>query len=136
MKINIGNDAQCIRNDEVQIQNTMKYHHSLRGNKVCQHYVSEDVRKDGFYIANRHISSCYNYCKNNRSFSTKIENVYTQWPRNSLLEIYTHMTQEKYTRMYILALFIISTNSEQPKCSSAIRQINKLCVTTVDYYAV
>lgn len=98
-------------------------------------HAGEDVRKDGFYTAYRSINSCYNHLAHNMSFSTKIENVCTLWPRNSLLEIHAHMHQEKYPRMYIIALFIILTNSEQPKRPSTIGEISKLCVTAVDYYA-
>lgn len=62
--------------------------------------------------------------QHNLSLRTKIENVYTQDPRIPLLEIHVHMHQEKYPKMYIAALFIISPNSEQPKCLS-INSIDK-----------
>lgn len=57
-------------------------------------------------------------------------------PRILLLEIHTHMHQDKYPELYIAALFIISTNSEQSKCLSTTGYINKLCETTMDYYVL
>ena len=73
-------------------------------------------------------------------FLKKLEIVLPYDPAIPLLGIHTEETRskrDKYTPMFITALFTIARTWKQPRCPSADKWIRKLCyIYTMEYYSI